>query len=361
MARRLPFTDAMLQHAGCTESVVPLRPLPRRIVALGGGTGLPAVLRSLRRLFGDDLSPDAITAIVAVSDEGGSSGRLRNELRILPPGDVRNCLAALTDEASPLTRLLQHRMSGGNLDGHAVGNLLLAALTQQLDGDFVSAVDTLGRMVGTAGRVLPATAEQVRLKAEFASGDVIVGEQAIATAGRGAIRRLSLEHRVRPLPQAVEALVNADVIIVGPGSLYTSLLPVLLVDGVAPTIYGLRATRVCVANLMTEPGETEDYSLERHLDVIEHHVGVPLFDYVLANSAPISPGSLERYARNCAHPVRRRGSRLFIGSARIVERELAWEVENGKLRHDPRHLARALSEIIASSHAAMPERMAVGQ
>lgn len=351
----------MLQRAECSQSVIPLRPLPRRIVALGGGTGLPAVLRSLRLLLGDTVAPDAITAIVAVSDEGGSSGRLRNELRILPPGDVRNCLAALTDESSPLTRLLQHRISGGNLDGHAVGNLLLAALTQQHDGDFASAVDALGRIVGTAGRVLPATAQHVRLKAEFASGEVVVGEHAIATAAKGQIRRLSLEHHVRPLPQAVEALVNADVIIVGPGSLYTSLLPVLLVDGVAPTIYGLRATRVCVANLMTEPGETEDYSLERHLDVIEHHVGLPLFDYVITNSAPFSAGSLERYARNCAHPVRRRGSRLFHGSARIVERELAWEIENGKLRHDPRHLAQALGEIIQTSNSVMPERLAVGQ
>lgn len=351
----------MLQQVGCTRTVAPIRSLPRRIVALGGGTGLPAVLRSLRLLFGDNLSPDAITAIVAVSDEGGSSGRLRSELRILPPGDVRNCLAALTDEDSPLTRLLQHRLAGGHLDGHAVGNLLLAALTQQLDGDFVSAVDALGRIVGTAGRVLPATAEHVRLRAEFASGEVVVGEDAIATAARGQIRRLSLDHHVRPLPQAIEALVNADVIIVGPGSLYTSVLPVLLVDGIAPTIYGLRATRVYVANLMTEPGETEDFSLERHLDVIEHHVGLPLFDHVLTNSAPMSAGSLARYARNCAHPVRRRGSRLFHGSARIVERELAWEIANGKLRHDPRHLADALRDIIGGAHASMPDRLAVGQ
>jgi uncharacterized cofD-like protein len=350
----------MLQHAGCAQSVFPVRPLPRRIVALGGGTGLPAVLRSLRRLFGDEVPSDAITAIVAVTDEGGSSGRLRNELSILPPGDVRNCLAALTDESSALTRLLQHRIAGGGLDGHAVGNLLLAALTQQLNGDFVSAVDALGRIVGTWGRVLPATAQDVRLKAEYASGEVVVGEMAIAAGARGPIRRLELEHRVRPLPQAIEALVNADVIIVGPGSLYTSILPVLLVDGVAPTIYGLRATRIYVANLMTEPGETEDFSLERHLDVIERHVGLPLFDYVLTNTAPISPASLERYARDCAHPVRRRGSRLFHGSARIVERELAWEIEQGKIRHDPRPLANALGEILGS-HATVPDRLAVGQ
>lgn len=350
----------MLQHAGCAQSVFPVRPLPRRIVALGGGTGLPAVLRSLRLLFGDEVPSDAITAIVAVTDEGGSSGRLRNELSILPPGDVRNCLAALTDESSALTRLLQHRISGGGLDGHAVGNLLLAALTQQLNGDFVSAVAALGRIVGTWGRVLPATAQDVRLKAEYTNGEVVVGEMAIAAGSRGPIRRLELEHRVRPLPQAIEALVNADVIIVGPGSLYTSILPVLLVDGVAPTIYGLRATRILVANLMTEPGETEDFSLERHLDVIERHVGLPLFDYVVTNTAPISPGSLERYARNCAHPVRRRGSRLFHGSARIVERELAWEIENGKLRHDPRHLAGALTDLLGS-HVTLPDRLAVGQ
>ncbi len=296
-------------------------------------------------MLGEAVPEEAITAIVAVTDDGGSSGRLRNELRIPAPGDVRNCVAALADDSSPLARLLQHRMSGGDLEGHPVGNLLLAALTQQMNGDFVAAVRELGRLVGAGGRVLPATAQMVHLKAECESGDVVVGETAIATCGRR-IRRLMLEERARPLPEAIEALINADSIIVGPGSLYTSILPVLLTDGVAPTIYGLRATRVYVANLMTEPGETDDFTLEQHLDVIEQHVGLPLFDYVLVNNAPIPPQTLKKYASNCAQPVQRRSRACAHGRAEIVERELAWRVEGDKLRHEPRHLAQALSELI---------------
>lgn len=331
-------------HAGPT--------LPRRIVALGGGTGLPAVLRSLRLMLGGTAPEEAITAIVAVSDDGGSSGRLRNELRIPPPGDVRNCVAALAGDGSPLARLLQHRFSGGYLDGHPVGNVMLAALTQQLNGDFASAVRELGRIVGSGGRVLPATGQNVHLKAECEGGSVVIGETAIAQCGRP-IKRLMLEERARPLPEAIEALVNADVVIVGPGSLYTSVLPVLLVDGVAPTIYGLRATRVYVANLMTEPGETDDFTLERHLEVIEDHVGLPLFDYVLVNNAPIATETLVKYARNCAEPVRRASHAPRQGRTNVVERPLAWQVEDGKLRHDPQHLSRALSELI--------ERAPVGQ
>jgi len=319
-------------------------PLPRRIVALGGGTGLPAVLRSLRVLLGDAAPPDAITAIVAVTDDGGSSGRLRKELHMPAPGDVRNCVAALASDASPLAQLLQHRLSGGDLDGHAVGNLLLAGLTQQMNGDFAAAVEELGRMVRTGGRVLPATAQAMHLQAECESGDVVVGETAIASCGQP-IRRLGLERRARPLPEAIEALVNADAIIVGPGSLYTSVLPVLLTDGIAPTIYGLQATRIYVANLMTEPGETDAFTLERHLDVIDRHVGLPLFDYVLVNSAPIPEASLVRYASNCASPVRRASAARTYGRARIVAHPLAWQVEGGKLRHEPTALAAALSEL----------------
>ncbi len=336
----------MLQQLGRTQSAhIPRPSLPRRIVALGGGTGLPAVLRSLRLMRGNAAPEDAITAIVAVTDDGGSSGRIRSELHMPAPGDVRNCVAALATEASPLARLLQHRLSGDGFDGHTVGNLLLAGLTQQLDGDFASAVRELARMVRTGGRVLPATAEAVHLKAEFESGEVIVGETAIARYGRP-IRRLALERRARPLPEAIEALVNADVIIVGPGSLYTSILPVLLTDGLAPTIYGLQATRIYVANLMTEPGETDDFSLERHLDVIHSHIGLPLFDYVLVNNAPIAAHMLRKYASNCSQPVVRQTRDETYGSARIVERELAWQVEGGKVRHEPSHLAMALSELL---------------
>lgn len=296
-------------------------------------------------MLGNAAPEDAITAIVAVTDDGGSSGRIRREIHMPAPGDVRNCVAALATDPSPLAELLQHRLSGGRLDGHTIGNLLLAALTQQMGGDFASAVKELGRMVGTGGRVLPATSEVLHLKAECETGEVFVGETAIAQCRRP-IRRLMLERHVRPLPEAIEALVNADVIIVGPGSLYTSILPVLLTDGVAPTIYGLRATRIYVANLMTEPGETDDFTLEQHLDVIHSHVGRPLFDYVLVNNAPIALEALQQYASNCSQPVVRQTTSRMYGSARIVERELAWQVHGGKLRHEPAHLATALSDLL---------------
>jgi uncharacterized cofD-like protein len=285
---------------------------------------------------------------VAVTDDGGSSGRIRKEVHMPAPGDVRNCVAALAAEASPLARLLQHRFSGGGFDGHTIGNLLLAGLTQQLDGDFASAVRELTRMVRAEGRVLPATAAAMHLRAEFYSGEVVTGETAIVQCGLP-IRRLMLERPARPLPEAIEALINADAIIVGPGSLYTSILPVLLTDGLAPTIYGLRATRVYVANLMTEPGETDHFTLERHLEVIHEHVGLPLFDYVLVNNAPIPPDPLHKYASNCSQPVIRETDHSTSGQASIVERQLAWEMQGGKVRHEPTHLASALLEVLGRS------------
>jgi uncharacterized cofD-like protein len=318
-----------------------------KIVAIGGGTGLPAVLRAVRILLGPSAPPEAITAVVSVTDDGGSSGRLRRELGILPPGDARNCVAALAGDTSPLAALLQHRFDESTgLEGHPVGNLVLAALTRQMNGDFASAVDQLGRFVGAGGRVLPATADDVHLRAEYTTGDVQVGESAIASR-RLPIHRLSLERPVRPLPEVIQALVNADLVIVGPGSLYTSILPVLLVDGVARTIFGLRATRLYVANLMTEPGETSGHSLEQHLDVIERHVGAQIFDHVLVNTRPIPPMSLARYASEAAYPVQRESTGEWRGAVRIVERELAWQVQDGKIRHEPTDLAAAIVELLS--------------
>jgi uncharacterized cofD-like protein len=332
------------RHARVPESLAPVR----RLVALGGGTGLPAVLRSLR-LLSDQSLPGGITAIVAVSDDGGSSGALRRQLAMVAPGDARNCVAALAAHDSPLAAVLQKRIPCATAEGeHPVGNLVLAALTQQMNGDFAAAVDALSKMVDAGGRVLPATSANVGLRAEFESGEIVTGETAIA-AKRQKIHRLSLDRPALPLPDAVAALVNADAIIVGPGSLYTSILPVLLVAGVAPTIYGLRATRIYVSNLMTEPGETDGMTLEDHLDVIEHHVGGQLFDYVLVNSRPVPPMSLERYAHEAAYPVRRRTTAPTYRLARIVEHDLAWQHTDGKIRHDPAALALAIRELVSGT------------
>ena len=326
-----------------------------RCVALGGGTGLPGVLLGLRTALGlgavsGEEARECLTGIVTVTDDGGSSGRLRRQMGILPPGDVRNCLAALAPDDSPLTPLLQHRFSGDSeLTGHPVGNLLLAALTQ-MTGDFQEAVGTLAGLMRLQGSVFPSTAEDVTLRAEFHGGEILNGETAIA--GRHArIKRISLDRPVRPLPETVRALINADVIVVGPGSLYTSILPNLLVSGIASTLGGVRAVRIYVANLMTEPGETDGYTVEDHLTAIRAHVGFNLFDYVLVNRRAVDSTVVEKYAQ--------RGSRLvtpdrWSGSGAdvaIVERDLASREEQGKIRHAPVPLARAILEL---AHAGRP-------
>jgi uncharacterized cofD-like protein len=328
-----------------------------RCVAIGGGTGLPVVLLGLRQALSldEERERDVLTAIVTVTDDGGSSGRLRRELGILPPGDVRNCLAALAPDNSPFTALLQHRFAGGNdLAGHPVGNLLLAALTQ-MEGEFQTAVERLGALMRLQGCVLVSTAEHVTLHAEFQSGEIIRGETAIT--GRGArIKKLSLEPSVRPLPEAVRALINADVIVVGPGSLYTSILPNLLVGGIASTMAGVRAVRIYVANLMTEPGETDGYSLEDHLTAIRAHVGFDLFDYVLINRSPISPSVAGRYARRGSSPIQLRQDGSLGPGTRVIERDVAWEISEGKLRHAPAELASVILELArAGRPAAVPD------
>jgi uncharacterized cofD-like protein len=285
-----------------------------------------------------------LTAIVTVTDDGGSSGRLRRELGMLPPGDVRNCLAALAPRSSALTGLLQHRFTNGNgLNGHSVGNLILAALTE-MDGDFVSAIETLSDLLECRGRVLPASIERVSLEAEFDDGQRAAGETAIVSRRRR-ITRVALEKPVRPLPDALRALINAEAIVVGPGSLYTSLLPNLLVDGIAPTLYGADGVRIFVANLMTQPGETDRLSLEDHLEVVKQHLGYDLFDYVLVNRQPIPADTTARYAALGAHRLRRSTTGRWIGSARVVERDLSCHDHNGKLRHAPTDLAAAILEL----------------
>ncbi len=326
-----------------------------RTVAVGGGTGLPAVLRAFRLILGDDAPADSLTAIVTVTDDGGSSGRLREELRVPPPGDIRNCVAALAPAHSPLASLLQHRFEGeSGIGGHAVGNLLLAGLTQQMNGDFAAAVDAFSRMVGIGGRVLPATNDEGRLKAEYLCGEIAVGETAIVKRGLP-IRRLSFERPLRPVPEAIAALINADVIVVGPGSLYTSILPVLLVNGIASTISGLLATRIYVANLMTEPGETDGYSLDDHLAVIRDHTGFDLFDYVLVNNHPLDPALVAHYGRQGSWPVRCNRS-IYASGADVIGCDLTPQRTEGKIRHDPRRLAAAMQELL-NRRAAAAERL----
>jgi uncharacterized cofD-like protein len=324
-----------------------------RIVALGGGTGLPAVLEGLANAAAARgvRDPHAVTGIVTVTDDGGSSGRLREQFGVLPPGDARNCLLALTADDSRFKELLQHRLDEGpGIVGHPVGNLLLTALTQRT-GDFSEAIEQLGSMIGSRGRVLPATLEHVRLRAVLESGETINGETRIVRHS-SPIRHLSLEPRPKAHPHVLSALAAADGIVVGPGSLYTSVLPNLLVDGVASTIRGARAVRIYVANLMTEPGETDDYSLDDHLRAIRAHVGCDLFDFVLVNRRPAADAAVRMYAERGSQPVAVDRLLTHGGHAQVVECDLATEQRGAKIRHHPGSLARAIRALVRAGRPA---------
>ena len=321
-----------------------------RIVAIGGGTGLPAVLEGLcgyATASGSESAVDDITAVVTVTDDGGSSGRLRKEFGVLPPGDIRNCVSALARTDSLFKQLLQHRFeTESGLEGHPIGNVLLTALTQ-ITGDFTEAVQRLSEIVGLRGRVLPTTAQNVRLRAEMESGETLLGETAIVSRGQH-IRRLTLEPSPRPLPEVLRALVNADGIVVGPGSLYTSILPNLLVEGMASTLYGVSGVRIYVANLMTEPGETDNYSVDDHLRAIRLHAGYELFDYILVNRRHVDSEAVEKYEAQGSTPVTLDGPLRWAGNARVIECDLAVEYGDHKIRHQPASLARAIRALVAA-------------
>ncbi len=314
-----------------------------RVVALGGGTGLPVVLRGLRPFAvpagGGDPCVD-LTAVVTMADDGGSSGELRRQLGVLPPGDARNCLLALAPEADPLSAVLAHRFEAADgLGGHPLGNLFLAA-SAQVRGDFVEAIALTGALLGAVGRVLPCTQDPVGLTAEFEDGAVVAGESRIP-ARRGRIHRVRLTPpTVRPTPQVLDTIVSADLIVVGPGSLYTSLLPVLLVPRVAHAMRASGAVRVLVANLMTQPGETDGYDLADHLAALQAHAGPDLFHFVLINEAPLPDTVRHRYAAEGARPLVFDPSRLWAGAPTCLVDQLA--AEGDLARHDPDRLARAL-------------------
>ena len=288
---------------------------------------------------------------MTVTDDGGSSGACASEFGVLPPGDVRNCLAAFVEAGSPFKQLLQHRFAMGDR-GHAVGNLLLTALTQ-ITGRLPGRRRAAGRMIGLRGRVLPTTGENVRLRAEMERGQILTGETAIVGTG-SPIRRLSLDPSPRPLPEVLRALVNADGIVVGPGSLYTSMLPNLLVEGVASTMSGVNAVRIYVANLMTEPGETDGFTLDDHLHVIRGHAGFDLFDYIVVNRRPLPTALVEKYARQGSEPVVCDGPLRWAGRAQIVEADFACEalLDRGKIRHEPLSLAAGIRALVDAGRSA---------
>lgn len=304
-----------------------------RLVAIGGGTGLPVLLRGLKAYSGN------ITAVVTVADDGGSSGRLRGELGVLPPGDVRNCLLALADTEPLMEQVFLHRFSRGDLAGHSVGNLLLSGLSE-VTGDFVQAIEAASRILAVRGQVLPSTLEHVVLVAEMEDGREVRGESSITAAG-GRIARLRLDPPDPPaLEAAVRAVLDADILVIGPGSLYTSILPNLALSGLREALRRTRALRILVVNVMTQPGETDGFSAGDHLAALQAHVGRPGVDLVLVNSRPVGTERLGPYSAQGSSPVAVDAARCQELGVAVLAADVV--TRDGLVRHDPDRLARVV-------------------
>jgi uncharacterized cofD-like protein len=308
-----------------------------KIVAIGGGTGLSTLLRGLKKYSAN------ITAIVTVADDGGSSGRLRRENGVLPPGDIRNCLAALADQEKLLTELFQYRFRAGNgLLGHSFGNLFLTAMSD-ITGDLEQAIAASSKVLAVRGEVLPATLCDVHLWAQLADGRRIEGESSITEAG-GSISKIGCTPANPPaLPKALQAIREADFIIIGPGSLYTSVIPNLLVPEIASEIAKREVPRIYVCNMMTQPGETQGYTVADHIRAIDSACGQPLFTAVLAQRKVPSAKALIRYAQEKSHPVfLDREAVAQLGRRIVLANVMEEDPETGYVRHNSQQLARVL-------------------
>lgn len=325
-----------------------------QVVAIGGGTGLSTLLRGLKHHVDEPIrraqfSPHItrLTAIVTVTDEGGSSGRLRRELGVLPPGDIRNCLVALAEDEALFARLFNYRFPNGRgLAGHSFGNLFLTALTR-VTRDFAKAVRVSSEVLAIRGEIYPATLSDVRLKARLRNGRTIAGESRINQT-RVPIDRLAIvPGRCRPLPEALAALRQADLITVGPGSLYTSLVPNLLVSGIPDEIARSQALKVYVSNLMTQPGETLAYTASQHLRALDAHAGRRrIFDVVVLNTRALSPALEKRYAAQDAEPVMHDLDAVRALGVQPVFADLL--EEDHVARHCPHRLAQLLLDLAAN-------------
>jgi len=312
------------------------RQTPLRVVAIGGGTGLSALLGGLKRYArpGGELLPAVdITAVVTVTDDGGSSGRLRREFDVLPPGDIRNCMVALSDDSGLLGRLFQYRFAAGRgLKGHSFGNLFLTAMTH-VTGEFAGAVKESSEVLKIGGRIFPSTDSNVTLEALLADGTRVAGETRISRS-RKRIRAVRLlPSRAQPLAATLRAIAAADAITLGPGSLFTSVIPNLLVTGIPAAIRRSRAVKACFINLMWQPGETMDFRASDHIRAIERHAGRGLLDYAVVNTRPIPRALQRRYARQAAQPVANDLEALARMGLKVMSGELAQLT--GVVRHDP--------------------------
>ncbi len=307
-----------------------------KVVAIGGGTGLSMLLRGIKKYTSN------ITAIVTVGDDGGSSGRLREELGILPPGDIRNCIAALGDDEDLITELFQYRFKNGEgLEGHSFGNLFLTALCA-ITGNMVKAIKESANVLNIRGVVLPATLDDMKLGAEFEDGRIIHGESNIPEAN-GQIKQLFTEPaNCEALPEAISAIHGADLIILGPGSLYTSVIPNLLVNGIADAIARSKAKKIYVCNIMTQPGETTDYTVASHVNALfKHAKGRHIVDAVLVNNS-LPDNISEGYAQAGSIPVRLDMENIAPIGIEVVSQKLIQESKEGLVRHSSNRVARAV-------------------
>ena len=336
--------DSSLLPASKHEAPTVARPM--RVVAIGGGTGLSTLLRGLRRHVvraGESGAQGEIAdlaAVVTVTDDGGSSGRLRKGFNMLPPGDLRNCMVALSEEEDLLAQLFNHRFRGGDtLQGHNFGNLFVAALTE-ITGDFALAIELSSKILATRGRIYPATTANTMLVARMDDGSLVRGETNI-TASRRRIVELSLDPPdSQPLPETMEAIERADLITVGPGSLYTSLVTNLLVHGIPKALATARGLRVFICNLMTQANESLGLTASEHIERIYDHTREPVFDCALINTAPFSAETLARYAAEGASPIMADIERVQTLGVKVIAGNFA--SEGNVVRHAADRVTEAL-------------------
>ncbi|MEO5922658.1 MAG: gluconeogenesis factor YvcK family protein [Bryobacteraceae bacterium] len=334
---------------------------PLRIVSIGGGNGLATLLRGLKRYVRSSQGDIEVTAIVTVTDDGGSSGRLRRDFAVLPPGDIRNCMVALSQDETLLAKLFNYRFdSGRGLKGHSFGNLFLTAMTH-LTGDFAQAVKLSAEVLAVAGRIYPSTASNVGLLATLSNGQTITGESRIGRS-KLPIERIQLHpRRVKPLKETLAAIAEADIITLGPGSLFTSVIPNLLVDGIPKAIAESAATKVCYVNLMTQPGETQGLSASEHVGAILKHCGRHrrrMIDICVINRGQLGTGVLQAYGAKAAQPVSVDVEAIEDLGIRVISADLvrmAGRRQENKIRHDSGAIA-AITVELAQAHRAQKRK-----
>lgn len=308
------------------------------VTVVGGGHGLSVLLRGIKE------ATTNVTAVVTVADDGGSSGRLREELGIIPPGDLRNCLVALADTEPLMEKLFQHRFGGSSeLAGHSFGNLFIAAMTE-VTGDVEKALRESSKVLAVKAQVLPASTAHVRLDAIMEDGTLVQGESKIPEVKKRIHRVQLFPKKVKPVQSALDALKNADAVVLGPGSLYTSIMPNLLIEGMAETLCKSKAVKIYICNVMTQPGETDGYTASMHVKAILDHAGRDAIDFVLVNSAPISPDMQEFYAKKGAYPVEVDEDELNALGVGFFKADIISETD--VLHHDPDKLSRAVMRMI---------------